>query len=185
MTPGQKKEFETELQNSPELMEKYLKIKGNLESLKINPVPETGIYFNNLLPLFREKMVTKQKKSSFIPRFAVAASFVAVVVILMFYYYPGIESADDYIAEFFEFETSELDDILTGYFYSDDINQMTGITDQEISDKVDSVITENYLSADLAAAYFEYNSAIRVLSDEDAEFIYSQLIKKDIISGEL
>jgi hypothetical protein len=184
MSDNERLKFEERLKNSPELKAQFQQIKMNLDNLKSAPLPETEDYFNNLIPLFRQNMESKQKKEkSFIPKFASYASLAVIMVVLLFVYIMNKESADNHIAEYTDYNLTELEVILSEYLHSDDISLVPEMTDMEFSDRVDSIITENYLFA--AGIYFDYNSAIKSLSDEDADIIYTQLINKDIISGEL
>jgi hypothetical protein len=186
MTDKEKIEFEELLKNSPDLKERFLKISSSLDIVKSTSNPEyEEYYFNNILPEFRRRAGQKEKSGrSFMPRFAAAVSGIGVVALLLFIFVFN-SNINNNINGLNELDFAELENIFSSYPLSDQISSYYGITGGEISERIDSLITQNYLLAGSAGIYLEYNSVLRSISDEDADLIYSQLINKDIISGEL
>jgi len=179
-----KEDFEKELLRDTELNRKFLKVKSDLQEFKSPDHPDTDdSYFNNIIPEFRKRL---EPRRSSVPRFVYAFSGIAAVVIaLVLVLNQGNENG---INEISELNTSEVESAMTEYYVLDDMSSLTDETRDRISDQIDSVIVEELSLADAGKEYLgesDINTLIAGLSEEEAEIIYSQIINKDFINGEL
>jgi hypothetical protein len=186
MSGGDRTKFEMDLQNSPELYERFNQIKVNLKIINSGSSPETDAdYFNDLLPQFRQKHEQNRGRKRLFPGYAAFASGLGVVVLLFFVLLFNSDIDKDGVNELADLNYTEADEVLDSYRFPDDLNLLYYDSGSELSEKIDSIFADQYMLAEGAGSYLEYNSVINSLSDEEADNIYAQLINKDIISGEL
>jgi hypothetical protein len=184
MSGKEKQDFEKELERSPELFERYSKIRMNMDSLKSTEPESDEGYFRNLTSGFRQKLEQKEKtEKRFIPVF-ISGAGIAAVALLLFIFVFNQDNGDNSADNMAELDYSDMESVLSYYpYYSTD--PYAGVSAPDVAERLDSLITRDYLLSDAASFYFEYNSALNAISEEDADYIYSYLINKDIIIGEL
>jgi hypothetical protein len=186
MSGEDRTKFEMDLQKSSELYERFNQIKGNLKTINSGSSPETDAdYFNNMLPQFRQKFEQNRSKKRLFPGYAAFASGLGVVILLFFVILFNSDIDKDDVNELADLNYTEADEVLSSYRFPDDEYLLFYDSGSELSEKIDSIFADQYMLADGAGSYLEYNSVINSLSDEEADNIYAQLINKDIISGEL
>jgi hypothetical protein len=186
MTGEEKSKFENELKSSPELYERYNRIKSNLLDINSGSSPAVEAdYLNNILPLFRQKLEHKRSKMKLFPGYAAFASGLGAVILLLFVFVFNSDVDNNNVNDLNNLNYSEADEVFSSYLFPDDISSFTYDSGSELSEKIDSIFAEQYLLADAAGGYLEYHSVINSISDEEAENIYIQLLNKDIMNGEL
>ncbi len=188
MEGEEKVKFENELLHSVDLAEELKRIKNELEELKKYADADIDApYFNNIIPVFRGK--TKNQKvrmvfpvpqyKSFIP----ALTVVLVGLLLLIFNNSGKKSLD-----LTNLNDSELQNIASEYQLFDNSSTFSDMINDQISDKVDSLYIDEFVGSGSDIAYIEsidYNSLLAVLSNEEAETIYQQLINKNFTIGGL
>lgn len=180
-TTEQKKDFETELENSAELKKEFLKFQETLSGLKIAANPETDEnYFINLTPRIRKKIKGKKKQFK-IPQLAASFAAAAVVILLLINQEEpkiifSIEENKSLLSEVLdEAPDEQLDDYFNLSLNSGG-NNFSLFTDMN---EYDEQILEKHGEKTLKS--FNEFDLIDELNEETAEEIYNQLLNTKIL----
>ena len=180
MTEEEKKEFETELNSSPELKLLLEKYSNNMSELKmLSEVKVDESYFNTLIPKMREKLEVKKSRPliyRFAPAIPALTLSIFILVNILYLNFKTTNTFDDTlanlvagsdsttIAEFVnDYSSSYLEDYSTDYNLPEDYFSDIELTGQ--------------LRAEVIDSYNLYEN----LSEEDVDYIYNNLIDKKIL----
>jgi hypothetical protein len=187
LTPEEKTSFEKELDNSPEL-QKELKLYQDF----ISDVKETkdlqlrSNYFDNVVPEFREKLETKERKLYY-PKIAYALPAFIILFLVLFFLFNTQNKKDisnkkvltsnninaNGLYEIMDYSIDELipSDLSTsdGVKYNSELDDMI---QKELNISSDST---KFLVAD---KILDYNSIIDNISSKDADIVYDDILNK-------
>jgi hypothetical protein len=184
MSLEERKIFEADLNNLPELSNQLEYYKNSLQSLQVDEQKyDNEDYFVNLIPKFRKNF--SPNKKSFVVKTAYAIAAVAsvlVMVILIFNPFKTSEnnSLEELISTFSENEAVE---ILN--YYSDDLSnikteQLNGASDSLFSGLISSELNlqETDLNRLVSANEISIESIYSEIKSDEADLIYNEILMK-------
>jgi hypothetical protein len=180
LTPREKEEFEIQISNSPDIAQRVNRIKNKIESIRRSASPETdSSYFINMIPEFRKSVEVKQKNYKRKILYAAVPVLAAVILLII------LNNTRTNTAEEFNFTAEDIEQI-SGYTFND-VYSLTGENIHELNQSIDSLFASN-LMEDPNSFYLDnddFASLLSSLSEEETEFIYNEIINKDLFNGEL
>jgi hypothetical protein len=180
LTQREKEEFEKQISNSPDIAQRVNRIKNKIESIRRSASPETdSSYFINMIPEFRKSVEVKQKNYKRKILYAAVPVLAAVILLII------LNNTRTNTAEEFNFTAEDIEEI-SGYTFND-VYSLTGENIHELNQSIDSLFASN-LMEDPNSFYLDnddFASLLSSLSEEETEFIYNEIINKDLFNGEL
>ena len=181
-----KKSFEEELKNSPELQDEvnlYRKFIFAVEDTKNIPV-DTG-YLNNIVPEFRRKLENKKEKRLY-PKIAYALPVLVILFLVFFVIFntqkDKIIPEDQNLTENNSGVNGLLD--ISNFSVDELIPSNISVKDKEEYDtELNNIIEKELdLSSDtkflVADKLLDFNSMIDNISQQDADMLYEDLLNK-------
>jgi len=177
------KNFETEINNSPELKNFVDSYRNTLNQFqKIENVNSEESYFINIVPRFHESMRNK-KRLKLKPAFAFSSIALVLTSILLVFI---LNKDNQVINPVHEISSEELSSYLKSNPHDYYEMQLTESVPQEYDSLFSSIFFNELNIDDNSGKYLvdvtgnEFYNILDEISDEDAESIYSSLISKKI-----
>ena len=177
------KNFETEINNSPELKNFVDSYRNTLNQFqKIENVNSEESYFINIVPRFHESMRNK-KRLKLKPAFAFSSIALVLTSILLVFI---LNKDNQVINPVHEISSEELSSYLKSNPQDYYEMQLTESVPQEYDSLFNSIFFNELNIDDNSGKYLvdvtgnEFYNILDEISDEDAESIYSSLISKKI-----
>ena len=177
------KNFETEINNSPELKNFVDSYRNTLNQFqKIENVNSEESYFINIVPRFHESMRNK-KRLKLKPAFAFSSIALVLISILLVFI---LNKDNQVISPVHEISSEELSSYLKSNPHDYYEMQLTESVPQEYDSLFSSIFFNELNIDDNSGKYLvdvtgnEFYNILDEISDEDAESIYSSLISKKI-----
>ena len=177
------KNFETEINNSPELKNLVDSYRDTLNQFKkIKSVNSKESYFINIVPRFHESMRNK-KRLKLKPAFAFSSIALVLTSILLVFI---LNKDNQVINPVHEISSEELSSYLKSNPQDYYEMQLTESVPQEYDSLFNSIFFNELNIDDNSGKYLvdvtgnEFYNILDEISDEDAESIYSSLISKKI-----
>jgi len=177
------KNFETEINNSPELKNLVDSYRDTLNQFKkIENVNSEESYFINIVPRFHESMRNK-KRLKLKPAFAFSSIALVLTSILLVFI---LNKDNQVINPVHEISSEELSSYLKSNPQDYYEMQLTESVPQEYDSLFNSIFFNELNIDDNSGKYLvdvtgnEFYNILDEISDEDAESIYSSLISKKI-----
>ena len=177
------KNFETEINNSPELKNLVDSYRDTLNQFKkIENVNSEESYFINIVPRFHESMRNK-KRLKLKPAFAFSSITLVLTSILLVFI---LNKDNQVINPVHEISSEELSSYLKSNPQDYYEMQLTESVPQEYDSLFNSIFFNELNIDDNSGKYLvdvtgnEFYNILDEISDEDAESIYSSLISKKI-----
>ena len=177
------KNFETEINNSPELKNFVDSYRNTLNQFqKIENVNSEESYFINIVPRFHESMRNK-KRLKLKPAFAFSSIALVLTSILLVFI---LNKDNQVISPVHEISSEELSSYLKSNPHDYYEMQLTESVPQEYDSLFSSIFFNELNIDDNSGKYLvdvtgnEFYNILDEISDEDAESIYSSLISKKI-----
>ena len=183
LTGEELKNFETEINNSPELKNLVDSYRDTLNQFKkIENVNSEESYFINIVPRFHESMRNK-KRLKLKPAFAFSSITLVLTSILLVFI---LNKDNQVINPVHEISSEELSSYLKSNPQDYYEMQLTESVPQEYDSLFNSIFFNELNIDDNSGKYLvdvtgnEFYNILDEISDEDAESIYSSLISKKI-----
>ena len=183
LTGEELKNFETEINNSPELKNFVDSYRNTLNQFKkIENVNSEESYFINIVPRFHESMRNK-KRLKLKPAFAFSSIALVLTSILLVFI---LNKDNQVINPVHEISSEELSSYLKSNPQDYYEMQLTESVPQEYDSLFNSIFFNELNIDDNSGKYLvdvtgnEFYNILDEISDEDAESIYSSLISKKI-----
>ena len=183
LTGEELKNFETEINNSPELKNLVDSYRDTLNQFKkIENVNSEESYFINIVPRFHESMRNK-KRLKLKPAFAFSSIALVLTSILLVFI---LNKDNQVINPVHEISSEELSSYLKSNPQDYYEMQLTESVPQEYDSLFNSIFFNDLNIDDNSGKYLvdvtgnEFYNILDEISDEDAESIYSSLISKKI-----
>ncbi|OGU29087.1 MAG: hypothetical protein A2057_09755 [Ignavibacteria bacterium GWA2_35_9] len=183
LTGEELKNFETEINNSPELKNLVDSYRDTLNQFKkIENVNSEESYFINIVPRFHESMRNK-KRLKLKPAFAFSSIALVLTSILLVFI---LNKDNQVINPVHEISSEELSSYLKSNPQDYYEMQLTESVPQEYDSLFNSIFFNELNIDDNSGKYLvdvtgnEFYNILDEISDEDAESIYSSLISKKI-----
>ena len=183
LTGEELKNFETEINNSPELKNFVDSYRNTLNQFqKIENVNSEESYFINIVPRFHESMRNK-KRLKLKPAFAFSSIALVLTSILLVFI---LNKDNQVINPVHEISSEELSSYLKSNPQDYYEMQLTESVPQEYDSLFSSIFFNELNIDDNSGKYLvdvtgnEFYNILDEISDEDAESIYSSLISKKI-----
>ena len=183
LTGEELKNFETEINNSPELKNLVDSYRDTLNQFKkIENVNSEESYFINIVPRFHESMRNK-KRLKLKPAFAFSSIALVLISILLVFI---LNKDNQVINPVHEISSEELSSYLKSNPQDYYEMQLTESVPQEYDSLFNSIFFNELNIDDNSGKYLvdvtgnEFYNILDEISDEDAESIYSSLISKKI-----
>ena len=183
LTGEELKNFETEINNSPELKNLVDSYRDTLNQFKkIENVNSEESYFINIVPRFHESMRNK-KRLKLKPAFAFSSIALVLTSILLVFI---LNKDNQVINPVHEISSEELSSYLKSNPQDYYEMQLTESVPQEYDSLFSSIFFNELNIDDNSGKYLvdvtgnEFYNILDEISDEDAESIYSSLISKKI-----
>ena len=183
LTGEELKNFETEINNSPELKNLVDSYRDTLNQFKkIENVNSEESYFINIVPRFHESMRNK-KRLKLKPAFAFSSIALVLTSILLVFI---LNKDNQVINPVHEISSEELSSYLKSNPRDYYEMQLTESVPQEYDSLFNSIFFNELNIDDNSGKYLvdvtgnEFYNILDEISDEDAESIYSSLISKKI-----
>jgi hypothetical protein len=189
MKPEDRKTFEDELMNSDKLNKEFIEYKKLNDIIKeTKNVNLKKDYSESIITEFRKRRESKNLKKRH-PTIKYALASILIIIAGYFLILQiNKENQHDVNSELTQYSYSELNSFIDDYDYSNSIE--LNIADDAIQ-RIDSIYSDN-ISASLIESIsrknfediFSTNSIVDVdeyLSDNEVDFIYAQLINKEIL----
>ena len=177
------KNFETEINNSPELKNLVDSYRNTLNQFKkIESINSEESYFINIVPRFHESMRNK-KRLKLKPAFAFSSIALVLTSILLVFI---LNKDNQVINPVHEISSEELSSYLKSNPQDYYEMQLTESVPQEYDSLFNSIFFNELNIDDNSGKYLvdvtgnEFYNILDEISDEDAESIYSSLISKKI-----
>jgi hypothetical protein len=182
-----KKSFEKELKNSPELQNElnlYRKFISSVEETK-NIAVSTD-YLNSIVPEFRRKLESKKEKH-FNPKIAYAFPVLVIMFLIFFFMFntqkdkmilnnQNLTENNSNLNSYFDISGFSVDELIPADLSSKDKDEynseLNSMIEKELNIASDST---KFLVAD---KLLDYNSIINNISAQDADMLYKDLLNK-------
>ena len=149
MSDDEKRRFEKELEESPQLKRQFEKTMAELNRFKkVGNIEANDTYFNNLIPRVVSR-VEKKKKRGFVLGFSFGGAISAVMVLFIFVW-GGSPSTQMFTDDY----NKMIADVATDIEYSD-VENYYGYEDLYSYSSLDYALTENNDNAELLDEFFE------------------------------
>jgi hypothetical protein len=186
LTGEELRNFETEINNSPELKNLVDSYRDTLiQFKKIENVNVEESYLVNIIPRFRERSESK-KQSRLKPVFAYGSISIVIVSVLLIFLFNKDYNVTNGNITINEISREELNSYLNANPQDNNELQLTKNIPEEYDSVFNSMVLTELNVDNNAKKYLvdisdnEFNNILDEISNDDAENIYSSLISKKI-----